>query len=47
MWKATAEARKEGVQPLLLVCRSAPPTLRGALKHHLPGVLREQPAVVP
>ena len=41
------EPRKKRGEPLLLLRRSAPHPLLGALFHHLPGVRREQPAVVP
>ena len=41
------KAREKDVEALLLVCRGAPPPLHGAHNHHLPGILREQPAVIP
>ena len=40
------EARKKGVEPPLLLRRGAPPPLRGALNHHLTGILWEQPTVI-
>jgi len=41
------EPRKKRGEPLLLLCRSAPHPLLGALNHHLPSVRREQPTVIP
>ena len=40
------EPRKKRGEPLLLFHRGTPRPILGALSHHLPGVLREQPAVV-
>ena len=41
------EAHEKDVEPLLLVRGGVPTPLHGALNHHPPGVLREQPAVIP
>ena len=41
------EPREKRAEPLLLLGRSAPHPLLGGLRHHLPGVLRQQAAVVP